>query len=1469
MNMQHRSIPTRLLPGMTLAILAPVAAHAQTAKGLLAIIPVEMSMTSFLIIASLLLYSIMLFFIFKTRFTNANLELTDITAELGHTRQRLAETNQTLEKTEQNLKNTTQRYQGILFDAQTGMFQVDIKGKCTYVNSALQKMSGLYPKKALKEGLQSAIHPDDRAGFDQAWETFIKGNEPFVLPFRFKHAKGREVHVVCRANKVLDERKDTESYIGWVSDVSDFHEKMLREQTVSKHHARFIEETIEGYYHLAPEAPIPLNDSADKMAADIMEKMELSSCNKTFAALYGGTPSSLKGKGINVLQGGCGPFTNNDSIKKMIEADYKLIDTESVRQDPRGNRLNLMNNAIGIVEDGQLVGIWGSHRNVSQQRREKEELTSQARFMHRILDTLPADVHVKDTRCRYLYASRKLAERTGIPQESWIGKTIFEVMPATPRDHDKNAIDVMKTGKLSRVERPYETRKKSGWMETIQIPLVSKDDLIEGVVGLSFETSERKKKEEEARQRTEQIEQQLRNRTNELQKSKSKHGKVATTLSNTTQELRIRETELENQRHKFNEQLDERQRAEELLRRNEKTLLTHQKQLEDQLGSRLAELEAETDKRKKWEELLAIKENELQKLEALANTRSKQLEEEIAQHRQVEANLETSQAGLQKYRQELETLQQEQEQKVSSIVEKQQQKLGNEQTIRKATESQLKKTKTLLQAAQTRIQTLTEQHATELEHEVAERKAATSKLIQNAEELDELKQQFNVRIEQETKALKKELAQKQVREKALRQQEKDLGGRIKELEKMLQSKVQEHNKQIQAREGAEVQRQQMEQKLEQMGTRQSQLIERETQKLNLNIAEIRLEEIKLRKEVGDLQQEKEDLENLAKTRAAELAKAAKEQKKLSGILSGTQEKLEELKKSQGDLVARETQALQEELKKLRQAEGDLRQQEDLLKKQGADLEETIKKLSKNLRAETQNREAVEKELQELHAAFDANQDNVGTLIKEQTKELKDQIDQHKKNEASLKKTEESLRKRTDALQETIDTRTRELAEAQQEREKAELELVQTIERSSQGAKEIEAQIAEIKLGHVDEIKRIEDGHNELRQKEKYYRTLFQASADAFLQIDPKNGQIQSANLAAAHLFGEETTKSLTGKRIDALSPGLQPGNMPSPDMAKARLHGTLENGHESFEWQFVKADKETFHGLVSFSTIQIEEKQLVLAVVNDISDLKQRQAELQQTIAEAHAANQMNSKIVDEVTETVKTSLDPVVDSSAAMEKDENLTVEQKLDMAIVNHNCRTLVDTMNYRRELSHLADGSDKVEPAKCNLHELIKNLDGQFSQRAETKKLFFAVSYAQYQSANNVPKFVETDGQKVQKVLGILLGYALAHSEKGRLGLHATRKSDEGDSISVAFELAYTGKAKRDELLSRVFSPDSADAEDMQYGLTLARRYIRMLGGEIALEYRQSDITALMIDFPFKKVESEIVMPKQNNEREAGAA
>lgn len=1361
-------------------------ASSQAASRVPGFIPVEMSMTVFMIICFILTISVVMFFIFQRRFNTASHELKDVTAELGATRQRLVETGKELEQSQQELKATTNRYQGILFDAQVGMFQMDLDGTCSYINSALQELSGLYPKKALKEGLQIAIHPDDRDRFNEAWAEFIEGEGTFNHLFRFRQ-KGREVHVACRAGKVKNDKGEVESYIGWVSDVSRFHDEQLAIEAVTNRYRHFVAETVEGYYQLVPESPIATGSTTAKTTEAIMGKMVIAACNDTFAAMYGATPEELMGKTIGELKGGCGPFANAESLKAFVESGFKSVDAESVRQDPSGKRINLLNNVVGLVEDDKLVGIWGSQRNISQQKREKAELTSQVQFMQRILNALPADVHVKDTRCRYLYASKKLADRTGIPQEDWIGKTIFEVMPATPREHDQTAIETMKSGKLARTERPYEARGKTGWIETIQIPLVSEAGLVEGVVGLSLETTERKKQEEKVVRHAQDCEDRLKQRTEELRHSQNEHSKTSTSLTQALQKLKIAEAEMANREQEFKTYLDERKRTEETLRRSEQNLLAQQQQLEDQLAKRMAELDAETDKRKKWEELLAIKEDELRKIEHHADELERRLEQETTRCKQAETNLETSQTSLERYRKEIDELTAGREQEIGAINAEHEKRFTSEKTGREKAEKTLVKTEEQLQQTQEQLKHLTEKHAAELEREVAERKESAEKLIQSMEELDELKQQFSQRIEEETKSIKQELARKQIKEKALRQHEKDLEGRIKELEKMLELKAKDFAEQIQAREGAEVERQQVEQKLEQLTRRQQELVARETQKLNLNIAEIRLEEVKLRKHAGDLQQEKEALEEQLATRDRELNNAREEKGRIEADLTEAKASLKQVSDDHSQLVSKETEQLQQQLEQLRKSEEGLLGTIGELEQEKKSLEGSLDDRSNELvKAATEYRKLVDS-YKELQAKLKQATEDADSLVAKQTDALKTELNELRKVEQNLNSTEAELNKRVADQQEKINT------------------LHENLKAETDKRKQAEKELAEL-------------------------QTAFNAS------------QENSASLV------EEHTKQLSQQ-------------VEQHKANETKLSRELESLKESSKRQ---------HDMLATLKLEREQAEQMAAKAKELVEQAKQEhdAELQQALAEVQEISRTNNNVVDELNNTVQRTLNPVLKSGLIMEQADNLSDEQKETLISTNNTCRKLIDMMNYRSELSRMADGSGKLEARKFDLHELISGLDLQFCHRAETKKLFFAVSFAQYQSAHNVPKMVETDENKLQKTLSILLGYGLEQTDKGRIGLHATRVSNEGEAASrIAFELTFTPRNQKDELLSAIFGADGAEGTvDMEHGLTLARQYLRLLEGTATLEYRDAGVTALTVELPFKREASEITMP---DSKSAGAA
>ncbi len=1041
-GLQIKSNRFYLLAGV---LFLPLASQAQ--GQLKTLIPIEMNLVSYLIIGFLLVFSVIMFFLFQHRYNLTARELKDISSELGTTRQRLAETGKDLEDTQKNLKDVSKRYQGILYEANVGMFQMDLTGRCSFINTALQEMSGLYPKKALKEGLLCAVHPDDHASFKTAWDAFVKHSETFDQIFRFQRDKAADVYVLCHANKVYNSRKEVDSYIGWVTDITRFHDKDLLQQAATARYKHFVSETVEAFYKLESTEPIPLVTEPGKMTEAIMHAMVLTECNDTFAAMYGSKPEELIGKPINALKDGCGPFRNNATIESFIEEGFRSVDLESIRQDPSGNRLNLLNQVVGIIEDSQLVGIWGSQRNISQQKREKAELSSQVRFMHRILSALPADVHVKDTRCRYLYASEKLAKRTGIPQEEWIGKTISEVLPGTPRDHDKMAIETMKSGTLHRSESHFETAGKSGWMETVQIPLISDESLVEGVVGLSLDITDRKKKEEEAYRERAKIEAQLEHIKEELADSRVEYGKTATALSDAVQNLKIAEAEKVNREHEFAKQLEEQKTAEATLRRHEESLLMRQRQLEEELSNRLQDLEQETDKRKKWEELLDIREYELRKAEDHLAQISAQFEKESTLREKAETLLDEAKVDTDKYRKELAALSANSEQ----------------------TEKQLSKTEELLKKTQEQLKQMSERHTAELEKEVAEHKAAAEKLIQTMEELDKFRHQFSERIDQETKAIKQELAKKQINEKMLRQHEKDLQKRIKELDDSLKQKTKEFTDQIKALEKSDAKRKDLEQTLESVDQRQQERIARETEKLTMQISEIKLEEVKLREQLGDLTEQNAQLENSLKQKTKEFTDQIKALEKSDAKRIELEQAFESVDQRQREQIARETEKLTLQISEIKKEEAKLRKQLTDLTEKNTRLQESLKERDTELAKARKDSKWFETALEDTKVNLKQLRGDEVKRIETGTKELKAKIEEMKKAAEALEQKIANLQAEKKQLEKELENRTIDLSKAAREYRK-----VVDEHKASQAQLKAETQSREQAEGALQELLKIHE-----------------------------------------------------------------------------------------------------------------------------------------------------------------------------------------------------------------------------------------------------------------------------------------------------------------------------------------------------------------------------------------------------------
>jgi len=179
-----------------------------------------------------------------------------------------------------------------------------------------------------------------------------------------------------------------------------------------------------------------------------------------------------------------------------------------------------------------------------------------------------------------------------------------------------------------------------------------------------------------------------------------------------------------------------------------------------------------------------------------------------------------------------------------------------------------------------------------------------------------------------------------------------------------------------------------------------------------------------------------------------------------------------------------------------------------------------------------------------------------------------------------------------------------------ERRRAELDL-----QLAKESLEIQVQARTAELSHANEQLNVELSERE--RSETLFRTLFELSPDAVVLIDPHdpNGSwpIIDCNAVACNMNGYRR-EELIGQSIDILNlvPGTQTER--AAYMKKLREIGVLKA-----EAYHRRKDGSTFPVEISTTLITVGERELIIGIDRDISERKQTQAELEQSISTLHA----------------------------------------------------------------------------------------------------------------------------------------------------------------------------------------------------------------------------------------------------------
>lgn len=151
-------------------------------------------------------------------------------------------------------------------------------------------------------------------------------------------------------------------------------------------------------------------------------------------------------------------------------------------------------------DKGEVVGLVGISRDVTEQKVAEEALTQERALLHLIIDSLPDNIFVMDTEGRLIAQNVAHARLWGLNDPSdGIGKSDFDFFPqelASKYTADDQA--VMQSGKalINREERTVDPDGNERWLLTTKVPMRNADGQVIGLIGINRDITGMKKAEE-------------------------------------------------------------------------------------------------------------------------------------------------------------------------------------------------------------------------------------------------------------------------------------------------------------------------------------------------------------------------------------------------------------------------------------------------------------------------------------------------------------------------------------------------------------------------------------------------------------------------------------------------------------------------------------------------------------------------------------------------------------------------------------------------------------------------------------------------------------------------------------------------------------------------------------------------------------------------------------------------------------
>ena len=352
---------------------------------------------------------------------------------------------------------------------------------------------------------------------------------------------------------------------------------------------------------------------------------------------------------------------------------------------------------------------------------------------------------------------------------------------------------------------------------------------------------------------------------------------------------------------------------------------------------------------------------------------------------------------------------------------------------------------------------------------------------------------------------------------------------------------------------------------------------------------------------------------------------------------------------------------------------------------------------------------------------------------------------------------------------------------------------------------------------------------DIKRAEERFRLVVEATPNPILLVN-QTGKIQLANWAAFKMFGYEI-EELIGMTLDTLfTKQLDDGHVQS-------LHELLKHPKAILLTQAQEVNGVCHDGSVlpleiRLIPVEIDEEQLVLISIFDMSVHKQVDETLKRAKQAAEQANQEKSDFLANMSHEIRTPLNAIIGISELL-LNSSLTPNQHEFLSIVLESGESLLSVINDILDFSKIEAGNLELESVNFDFRKEIGSVFKLLSSHNLTKDLDIS-----WQVNPDIPQFLIGDPIRLRQILMNLVGNAIKFTLQGEVNLNVDRQDVDLDSqVHLLFTVRDTGigisAEHLDSIFSRFVQADSSTTRQFGgsgLGLTITTQIIEAMQGQI---------------------------------------